>query len=70
MSCTCLNKSSCNCGCCNRDKNLSNKTITVPVEGESAYEAWKTYNPDSDLTEEEWLEEYVKFNLEYTEDEL
>lgn len=63
-----------NCGCnpcnCPQSLNQSNKTIIVPVAGESAYETWKAYNPESTLTEAEWLEQVVKTNLNYEEFEI
>lgn len=60
----------CNCNQCGQPLNESNKTVIVPVSGESAYETWKAYNPDSTLTEAEWLEQVVKTNLNYEEFEI
>lgn len=58
------------CGKCPQPTNPSNKTYVVPVAGQSAYEAWKTYNPDSTWSESEWLENYVKVNNNYENFEI
>lgn len=59
----------CKCNpCYSQPTNPSNRTVIVPQEGSSAYEAFLAYNPsldpnvdpDSPWTEEYWLENYVK----------
>lgn len=50
--------------------NQSNKTVVIPVSGQSAYETWKSYNPDSTWSESEWLENYVKVNNNYENFEI
>jgi len=58
------------CGKCPQPTNPSNKTVVVPVSGASAYETWKSYNPDSTWSEAEWLENYVKVNNNYENFEI
>lgn len=57
------------CGKCTcQPTNPSNRTVIVPQEGSSAYEAFLAYNPDLDpslnpdspWTEDYWLNNYVK----------
>lgn len=61
----------CSCHRCHKQPtNPSNKTVVVPVAGSSAYELWKSYNPDSTWSESEWLENYVKMNLNYENFEI
>lgn len=50
--------------------NQSNKTVVIPVGGQSAYEVWKSYNPDSTWSELEWLDRYVKVNNNYESFEI
>lgn len=61
----------CNCRCkepC-QPLNSSNRSMIIPVAGLSAYEEWKTYNPDSTWSESEWLDQYVAGSSMYTETE-
>lgn len=56
-----------NCGVC-QPTNQSNRTVVVPVEGQSAYLTWLAYNPELDprinpespWTEKYWLDNFTK----------
>lgn len=50
--------------------NQSNKTVTVPLAGTSAFQGYKAYNPDSEVTEKGYYNGEVFESNFYTEDEL